>query len=190
MSFLNEVWESAFWWLAALHLADGIFGLLALRSARFKAAFFRMPILVQKLWPVVDVGLVLVLPLVPQPRWTFIPAAAGVTVGLAAVAGAVALWLHAFRAIGFIPSLRPVKGLIATGPYAVVRHPIYLANLLSALGLALVFRAGGAVCYWPVVAALLSTGILVEEKGLRMEYGEEYAAYMKQVPYRLIPYVY
>lgn len=55
-------------------------------------------------------------------------------------------------------------------------------NLLSTLGLALAFRAGGALCYWPVVVALFSFGILVEEKGLRAEYGVEYAAYAKHVP--------
>jgi len=35
-----------------------------------------------------------------------------------------------------------------------------LNNLLSTLGLALAFRAGGALCYWPVVVALYSSGIL------------------------------
>ena len=80
--------------------------------------------------------------------------------------------------------------LVATGPYAVVRHPIYLGILLSTLGLALAFRAGGALCYWPVVVALLVCTIVVEEKGLREEYGDAHAEYVKRVPYRLIPYVF
>jgi len=52
MNVLNEVWESAFWWLVAFHLAECVFGLLALRSARFKKGFFSMPILAQNsvLW--------------------------------------------------------------------------------------------------------------------------------------------
>lgn len=190
MSILDALWQRAFWWLVALPLADCVLGLLALRSPAIKVAFFRAPVIVQKLWPVVQVSLLLTLPLAPRPRFTFISVAAGAAAGLVALAAVLALWLLSFRAIGFIPSLRPAKGLISTGPCAVVQHPIHLGNLVSALRVVLVCRAVGAVLYWLAAVAVHSVTILVEKMSLRAEYGEAYAAYAKQVPYRLVPYVF
>jgi protein-S-isoprenylcysteine O-methyltransferase Ste14 len=189
MNILSQVWNAAFWWLAAINLAEFAIGLLVFTSPRLKAAFFRMPMLVQKLLPALNIFPLLLLPLAPQPTWTFMPVAAHVAAGLAAMGAAGVLWFLSLRAFGGIPSIRAAKGLVCAGPYGMVRNPIYLGNMLSALGMALAFRALGALLYVPVTAALYYGTILCEEKDLRTEYGEEYAAYARKVPYRLIPYL-
>jgi protein-S-isoprenylcysteine O-methyltransferase Ste14 len=72
---------------------------------------------------------------------------------------------------------------ITAGPYAWVRHPLYLANFL--LGLGIVLIAG----WWPMVVVyilmFLPIHILIawaEEEHLIKLYGEKYEAYRKAVP--------
>lgn len=78
--------------------------------------------------------------------------------------------------------------MIATGPYSVVRHPMYSAAMLlfSATPFALASLWGlGA-------SALLSSGVVVrllrEERYLRAEL-PGYAEYCQKVRYRLVPAV-
>jgi protein-S-isoprenylcysteine O-methyltransferase Ste14 len=79
--------------------------------------------------------------------------------------------------------------LVKTGPYAIVRHPIY-ASLLTALACTLLLLTP-----WPWIAVSLTifvcgTEIRVhsEEKLLASRFGEEFDAYRKAVP-AYIPFV-
>jgi protein-S-isoprenylcysteine O-methyltransferase Ste14 len=79
--------------------------------------------------------------------------------------------------------------VIATGPYAVVRHPIYTGITLAALATAV---AHGAPTSF-LGAALMTTGWYIkarlEERFLREELGPEaYDAYARRVP-MLVPFV-
>lgn len=72
---------------------------------------------------------------------------------------------------------------ITAGPYAWVRHPLYLANFLLGLGIMLI--AG----WWPMVAVYLLVFLPVhlaiargEEEHLVKLYGEKYEAYRRAVP--------
>jgi len=124
------------------------------------------------------------------------PGGLGVGLGtcvLAAGLMAVSIWLAcaAVTALGEQWSLaaRLIEGheLITSGPYALVRHPIYTAMLGMIVGSAL------AVSRWqdlvPAVAVfLLGTALRVhsEERLLAAEFGEAYRAYAHAVP-ALIP---
>lgn len=82
-----------------------------------------------------------------------------------------------------LPALRQV---VARGPYRLVRHPIYLAELLmvvAAAGLAGRSFAGLGV----ILATLVTLGlrIVVEESVLMND--DAYAAYRRRVRWRLIP---
>ncbi len=79
--------------------------------------------------------------------------------------------------------------VIRWGPYAVVRHPIYLAEIVMSLG----------TCIWVgswLLAILLGGGIalfdyyraVVEEAVLRSRFGAAYGRYQNDVP-MLLPYV-
>lgn len=72
---------------------------------------------------------------------------------------------------------------ITAGPYAWIRHPLYLANFL--LGLGIVLLAG----WWPMVLiyALFSIVLYIsviraEETHLSFRYGKEYTDYLCSVP--------
>jgi protein-S-isoprenylcysteine O-methyltransferase Ste14 len=184
------MWNPAFWCLVAVSLSAFGLGFLALLSPAVKRALFKAPIWVQKLIVPFAMVPLWVLPVAPQPRWTFIPLGIAVPGGIVCLLTAIVIWISALRAIGFIPGVRPAQGLVCHGAYGVVRHPIYVGNTLSVLGMALVFRAAGALVYVLVLAALFLAGIPIEERDLRAAYGEEYSAYEKKVRYRLIPGVF
>ena len=91
---------------------------------------------------------------------------------------------------GFTPFPRPADGaeLAESGPYAVVRHPVYSGGLLIAAGLSL------ALSPWAFVATALLAVVWamkasVEERFLRERY-PGYEAYCERTRYRLVPYVY
>ncbi len=121
-------------------------------------------------------------------RLAFHPVAAAVGVALA-VSG-VALHLRARRALGPFWSgpvaVRAGHAVVTSGPYALVRHPLYLAVLLLAAGTVLAHPSLATVC----IAAGLSVGIgrkmPAEERALRAICGEAYARYASEVP-ALIP---
>jgi protein-S-isoprenylcysteine O-methyltransferase Ste14 len=77
--------------------------------------------------------------------------------------------------------------LAQTGPYAHVRHPLYLGSALIGSGLAV---ASGS---WAVgIGVLVALGILLgsaaraEERRLRSHFGQDYVSYSREVP-ALVP---
>lgn len=115
-----------------------------------------------------------------------------VTIILAAVTVALtaaSIWIvvTSVRTLGKQWSLaaRLVEGhaLITTGPYSVVRHPIYtgMLGMLAATGLAL---SHWAACLAGIVVFLIGTAIRVrsEERLLRAQFGRTYEEYAERVP--------
>jgi protein-S-isoprenylcysteine O-methyltransferase Ste14 len=92
------------------------------------------------------------------------------------------------RLVG-IPELEPhrdVGGLVRDGIYARVRHPRYLAFILTFWGLAFLTSAMGVFVLAIVSVLMYLIVALFEERELRQQYGPEYEAYCKAVP-RFIP---
>jgi len=115
---------------------------------------------------------------------------------LAAIAGVVlaaaGLMLHARarRALGVhwtsTVAVRPGHPIVRSGPYAVIRHPLYLGVLLLAAGTVLAHPSTATIC----VAAGLATGIALkipaEERSLRAACGDAWRNYVQSVP-ALVP---
>ena len=109
-----------------------------------------------------------------------------------AVAGAAFVFRSRVE-LGPAWSFRPVAdeatGLVMTGPYRLVRHPIYLGLSMIAMGEALAFAS------WPALLVLLA-GIIptfvwraaAEEKLLTVTFGARYTCYRKHTR-MIIPYV-
>jgi protein-S-isoprenylcysteine O-methyltransferase Ste14 len=80
-----------------------------------------------------------------------------------------------------------IEGLVTTGVFSIVRHPMYMSLMLMYLGLAI---AWGVV--WMLVPSLLFSALTVmtaikEEEFLLQSLGHQYEQYMKEVPWRFIP---
>jgi protein-S-isoprenylcysteine O-methyltransferase Ste14 len=79
--------------------------------------------------------------------------------------------------------------LVTSGPFAHVRNPLYLGNMLLYLGMGV---ASNALFPWLQAGALLwfivqySAIVSLEEDFLRTRFGEEYARYCAAVP-RFVP---
>jgi protein-S-isoprenylcysteine O-methyltransferase Ste14 len=112
--------------------------------------------------------------------------------GIAAQVAAVLLMIWARLTFGrrsFHASADPTAGgLVTTGPYRFIRHPIYTAACLFGWAGALSNWSVGAAC----LAALLTVGALVRmlcEERLVVEVYPEYREYARKTR-RMVPYVF
>ena len=77
--------------------------------------------------------------------------------------------------------------LKTTGFYALVRHPIYLGEILWTLGWAILFGSIIGVLLVPVWWIGLLFHIVIEEECLERTLGQPYLEYKKKVRGRIIP---
>ena len=83
-------------------------------------------------------------------------------------------------------SRAPGQGEIVSGPYGLVRHPIYLATILCYTGTGLVFPT-----WWNIIATLFVVLVYIyktrEEERFLAENLTGFRDYQKRIPYRLFP---
>jgi protein-S-isoprenylcysteine O-methyltransferase Ste14 len=87
------------------------------------------------------------------------------------------------RCFGLFPE---VRGLVLRGPYQLVRHPVYLGEVVSAFGLLLAKPHPFVLVVFAVFVALQYWRTVYEERALAAAYPTEYPAYARRVP-RLLP---
>ena len=78
--------------------------------------------------------------------------------------------------------------VVSTGPYQYVRHPMYAAILIFMVGTSLLLGSWYGVLFGLMLVGIVARRAVLEERTLRDEL-RGYAAYMAQVQYRIIPYV-
>jgi protein-S-isoprenylcysteine O-methyltransferase Ste14 len=89
----------------------------------------------------------------------------------------------------FVPRADPGTGLVTTGPYRLVRHPIYLGMALLALGQALAFGSGLACVIVLVgIVPTFAWRAREEEELLDRTFGDRYALYRRRTRL-MIPYL-
>jgi len=71
--------------------------------------------------------------------------------------------------------------LVTNGPFAIIRHPLYMGVLLSAIGALFVFKTWSMVVFTPLSLVVIGRAER-EEKLLEQEFGEEWKAYIAKVP--------
>lgn len=112
--------------------------------------------------------------------------------GLAAVALGLAFSVAARHRLGGNWSaqvtLKEGHELVRSGPYALVRHPIYTGMLLALIGTAIAIGRWRALAGFALLSAGLIYKIRVEEKFMREQFGEAYVRYSVEVP-ALIPFL-
>jgi len=125
-------------------------------------------------------------------RWqtSHVPLSLNILGGVLVIAGFLAT-LVVFRANSFAAPVVRVQGergqrVIDTGPYALVRHPMYAAALLYLIGMPLLLGSWYGLLIVPFFIAGLAPRAVFEERLLKRDL-PGYADYMNHVRYRLIP---
>jgi protein-S-isoprenylcysteine O-methyltransferase Ste14 len=78
--------------------------------------------------------------------------------------------------------------LILTGPYALVRHPIYTGILAGFLGMAIAIAQVRGVVAFALVFLILWLKLRMEEQWMRGQFGPQYEAYTRRTA-ALVPFV-
>ena len=90
--------------------------------------------------------------------------------------------LHLGRSLSMMAEARK---LVTTGPYAIVRHPLYAAEAIASLGMLLQYLSAPAIALWVAHIGLQCWRMAYEERVLRQTF-PEYGAYAARVA-RLVP---
>jgi len=112
--------------------------------------------------------------------------ALGVLVIARSVAGLDPLELAGIRqATG---TLRRAEALQISGPYRIVRHPLYLGWVIALFGSA--HMTGDRLTFAVLTTTYLVLAVPWEERALLLSFGEDYARYKARVRWRIVPYLY
>ncbi|KAF9223285.1 hypothetical protein BS17DRAFT_781622 [Gyrodon lividus] len=81
--------------------------------------------------------------------------------------------------------------VVQTGPYALVRHPLYATVLIQEALWSIMFWSCVPLFALGITAGALAIKMPIEESLIQQDEAirEEYRAYMKKVPARVIPYI-
>jgi protein-S-isoprenylcysteine O-methyltransferase Ste14 len=110
--------------------------------------------------------------------------------GFLLISGGTALWFWARQTLGTMmgvstgsaAQLRTEHRLIQTGPYAFVRHPMYLSYWLVLFGCVMTYRTWTPLLFLILMLISLSRRAQREERVLAAEFGAEWHAYAARVP--------
>jgi len=136
------------------------------------------------------VGLLVIPGLDHRFGWSHMPPAIAVLGDLFLLAGWFGIFL-VFRANSYAAATIQVEAgqkVISTGPYAIVRHPMYATALLMLLGIPLSLASWWGALLWLLLLPALAWRLLDEERVLLRDL-EGYAEYRRRVRFRLIPLI-
>ena len=116
----------------------------------------------------------------------FFPAGAGPMVGGVLIGAAAAIFVLAFRQFQRagtpVPTRRPTRTIVRSGPYRFTRNPIYLAFTLLHLGVAIWVNSAWLLLTLAITLVVIRAGVIArEEKYLVRKFGAEYESYRSAV---------
>ena len=122
----------------------------------------------------------------PFAEWTFWTGAAVTAAGLI-----FSVWARRHLGSNWSREVTVKQGheLIRTGPYAIVRHPIYTGLLIAFFGCAIARGEWGGLVAVVLVFIALWLKLSLEEKWMREQFGQAYDLYSRQVA-ALLPFVF
>jgi len=128
--------------------------------------------------------LVMVLPFIPQPRfqpgiWLYVTAA---IFGVAAI-------IFLYPGLKYQPIVISQQNfkLRTDGLFSVVRHPVYLGEILLSISISLFFRSIIGISFVPIWWAAFIMHIIHEEERMEVDIGPFYLEYKNHVRGRIIP---
>jgi protein-S-isoprenylcysteine O-methyltransferase Ste14 len=172
----------AYWWALSVHVKAA-----ARRESVASRLLHVVPLLLAAilLWlPRLRVG-VLDERFVPFAAWPFWTGAALTLVGLL-----FTVWarVHLGSNWSGIVTVKEGHELITSGPYGIVRHPIYTGLLLAFIGSAIARGEWRGVLAVALVVGALSRKLRLEERWMREQFGNAYQAYSQRVA-ALVPFL-
>ena len=90
--------------------------------------------------------------------------------------------LYMGRCFGVLPANR---GIVSSGPFRFIRHPVYLGWLILTLGFVLVYPSMRNFVCLAATPVFIAWRVVLEERLLIQD--PDYQAYVQKVHYRLIP---
>lgn len=125
------------------------------------------------------------------PKWplptTFLLIAGASLMVCAVILGVTAL-RHLSHSITAFGGLKPEGTLVTSGPYRLVRHPVYTAQILLALGWSLAFGGWLTALYTIALSVALNFKSLMEERRLLQRF-PEYRDYQSRTR-KFVPFIY
>ena len=110
----------------------------------------------------------------------YVPPGVGITFGL------ILLVLSGYLAKAGLSIVfgeeRGKPGVIRKSVFGIVRHPVYLSEILLYLGLLMLSLSLAAAVVWVIAIGFLHHISRYEEKLLLARFGDEYEQYMREVP--------
>jgi protein-S-isoprenylcysteine O-methyltransferase Ste14 len=122
--------------------------------------------------------------------WSQVPGVVSVFGNLLVILGWIGCY-RVFRENSFAAAtidVAPDQNLVTTGPYAIVRHPMYAAGLVMIAGMPIALGS-----WWGLIVAAAEVPVLMwrllDEERFLTERLPGYAAYREKVRFRLLPSV-
>ena len=112
----------------------------------------------------------------------------GAAVTIAGILFAVWAREHLGRNWSHSVTIKQDHELITTGPYAVVRHPIYTGILTGFLGMAIAISQVRGFIVFGLIFLAFWIKLRMEEEWMRSQFGETYARYARRTA-ALVPYL-
>lgn len=99
-----------------------------------------------------------------------------------------AIYIVKIRNLNVTPTVKKNSELVTSGPYRIIRHPMYIAQLIAILPLMIDYFSWYRLIALLVLLIIILVKIKYEEKQLIAHF-PEYLEYRKKT-YKLIPFVY
>lgn len=116
-----------------------------------------------------------------------VASAASIALALAITAMALRVWGASYLSAPTVWDEKAhAEALVQSGPFAFVRHPLYLGNILLALGLGAAAPVAGWAFIFVATVVFVNALIRYEEDRLTERHGAAYDAYRRSVP-SLVP---
>ena len=123
-------------------------------------------------------------------HWSWVPLSVSVAGDILVAAGLLIIFF-VYRENSFASAtieLAPDQKVISTGPYALIRHPMYLGGFIMFVGIPLALGSWWGLLVFALMIPAIIWRLLDEERFLVSNLAG-YSEYLSRVMYRLIPFV-